>query len=136
MRLAAAVRSLLAIALTWAIVWMPAAPPVHAHPAGIEGTRAPLVHAHAQGAGAQAHDAGPGADVAAFSSEHGDHLLAIFLDATFEGVAKDDLQAAGLPAAFQLPEPRAGGTMAPATTARAHAPPLRVWVARGPPSLS
>jgi hypothetical protein len=144
MRPADAVRALLSIVLTGAVAWMPAAPPVHAHRAGIEGRDAAVVHAHPQGPAPRTHDAstapraydaGSGHPLA-LAGDHGDHLRAMFLDASFERVAKRDLPVAALPVASQLAEPRAAVSIAPDATARAHAPPLLRWVTRGPPSLS
>jgi hypothetical protein len=153
MRPVDAVRALLSIVLASAIVWMPAAPPVHAHRAGIEGRHATVVHAHPQGPAPQAHEASPAPQAheaspaprahdagshatATVGGDHGDHLRAIFIDATFERVAKRDLSAAPVPAEFQLPASRAAGSIVPDTAARAHAPPLLRWVTRGPPTLS
>jgi hypothetical protein len=135
MRTADAIRALLSVVLTWAIVWMPAAPPLHAHAAGIEGRRASLVHAHQQGVAPRAHDA-RFCDAAAVEGDHGDHARAAFLDAPFERASNRWVPAVALPAVLQLLECRTVRSVAPETAARAHAPPLRVWVTRGPPSLS
>ena len=131
-----AVRALLSIVLTWAIVWMPIAPPLHAHRAGIEGRRAAVVHAHQDGVAPRTGDAGSH-DRAVVATDHGDHLQAIFLDPAFERSAKHDLRAMALvPAAFELSDTHAGASRLPDISTRVHAPPLLRWVTRGPPSLS
>jgi hypothetical protein len=114
---------------------MAVAPPVHAHRAGIEGRRTAVVHAHPQVSARRVNHDGP-SNAAALSSDHGDHVRAIFLDAASEPASGGWLPATGPTAGWLLQEPRAVRSVGLDVLPRAHAPPLRAWVPRGPPALS
>jgi hypothetical protein len=134
-RSGAVIRALVSIALTWAMAGIPALPPVHAHRAGIEGRRAAVVHAHPQVAARRGHDAAS-CDTAAVAGDHGDHLRAIFVDAAVAPPANGWMPAA-VPRVDGLhPERRTARSLDLDVVPRAHAPPRRGWVTRGPPALS
>jgi hypothetical protein len=116
------------------IVVMPLLPPQHLHRAGIEGRTEPLVHAHLL----DQADAASHSRESALSSRHGDHSLAVSLNADFTASSSITARAPSLGgvATLVLPISTQGPVMAATGALCIHGPPPLVSITRGPPSLA
>jgi hypothetical protein len=130
------VRFGMSLFLACAVVYLPLLPPEHIHRAGIEGRRAPLVHAHQlDGPDSGSGDTGTSGSLGV---GHGNHGLAIFLSTNYRTVLRFVSPPIALVSAVVPIAPVFCplGLVHAGFVQRDHSPPRSVWLTRGPPSLS